>query len=282
MIPPDRPPFGVKEVVEACSDWLEKHDPAKRLHGHLYAIRSLEHTYHMAGQRGILLSLLRVERVIQSDHADRELFERAYGEAVVGRVAGRRLYEALKALAAHTRCPLCGIQAVAQVDHHAPKDKFPFLALTPLNLIAVCGTCNQLKSNTFEEDATREAVHPYFDKFGNDRWLHAQIDAAANGVAVYQAIPPATWPSTKALRVRRHFDKYNLSLRYKAEASHALARRKRADTRTFKEAGSAELRSLLSKEAEDQAAYDPNCWQAAFLSALADSNWYLNGGMQSI
>ncbi|MFF2523820.1 HNH endonuclease [Streptomyces liangshanensis] len=144
------------------------------------------------------------------------MFEEIYGEALRGRASGRKLYDAIKAVAADTRCPLCGIQAVAQVDHHAPKDKFPLLALTPMNLVAVCGPCNQFKSNAFGQESARGAIYPYFDDFGPTRWLFANIDHAAGGVAVFQETPPATWSATKATRLQRHFTKYHLADRYGA------------------------------------------------------------------
>ncbi|WP_432121574.1 HNH endonuclease [Streptomyces sp. S1] len=210
------------------------------------------------------------------------MFEEIYNQAVVDRAPGRKLYDAIKALAADTRCPLCGIQAVAQVDHHAPKDKFPLFALTPMNLVAVCGPCNQVKSNTFDQDPTREAIHPYFDDFGPERWLFADIDHAAGGVAVFHVTPPSTWPSTKAARLQRHFDKYHLADRYAAEAGHALSMRKRKDLKTLEESGCEGLRAQLVEDAGWYADYDPNGWQAALMFALSDSPWYLNGGMRDV
>ncbi|MFE5711967.1 HNH endonuclease [Streptomyces sp. NPDC056501] len=210
------------------------------------------------------------------------MFEEIYGTALRGRAPGRKLYDAIKALAADTRCPLCGIQAVAQVDHHAPKDKFPLLALTPLNLVAVCGPCNQAKSNVFDEEPAKEAIHPYFEGFGPERWLFARIDHANGGVAVFEATPPTTWYPTKAARLERHFARYHLADRYADEAGHALSMRKRKDLRTLEASSCTELRAQLLDEATWAAEYDPNGWLAAFLFALADSPWYLNGGMRDI
>ncbi|MFJ6904087.1 HNH endonuclease [Streptomyces griseoluteus] len=282
MLRPARPLFTVKEVVDACSAWLQKYGYADRVDEHLFGLRELEEKYRLAGQYGILLSFLLVELIAQEDHQDRAMFEEIYAQAVVGRAAGRRLYDAIKALAADNRCPLCGIQAVAQVDHHAPKDKFPLLALSPQNLVAVCGTCNQAKSNTFDQERSREAIHPYFDDFGSERWLSARIDSAAGGVAVFQVIPPGTWSDTKAARLRRHFTRYHLADRYRAEAGHALSMRKRKDTRTLEESGPDGLRDQLLADADEYSDYDPNSWQAALIFALADSSWYLTGGMRSI
>ncbi|MGW8955856.1 HNH endonuclease [Streptomyces sp. NPDC055709] len=282
MRQPTRPPFFVKEVVKACSQWLTDFGYADRVDAHLFGLTDLEVRYRQAGDQGILLSFLLAQLVPQANHQDRTMFEEIYSQALVSRGAGRKLYEAIKALAADTRCPLCGIQAVAQVDHHAPKDKFPLFALTPMNLVAVCGPCNQSKSNTFDREPTREAVHPYFEGFGPERWLFADIDDAAGGVAVFRATPPSTWHPTRAARLQRHFAKYHLADRYRAEAGHALAIRKGKDLRTLGDSGSAELQAQLLDDADMYAEYDPNSWHAALMFALADSPWYLNGGMRDI
>ncbi|MER5907466.1 HNH endonuclease [Streptomyces mirabilis] len=266
----------------ACSAWLEKYGYADRVDEHLLGLVALENRYRQAGNLGTHHSFLLAELTKQSNHQDRVMFEETYGQAMVGRTEGRKLYDVLKALAADARCPLCGVQAVAQVDHHAPKDKFPLLALTPLNLVAVCGTCNQTKSNTFDREPVRAEIHPYFDDLGAERWLFAHIDGAAGGVAVFQAKPPGTWPLIKAARLRHHFTKYHLADRYRVEAGQVLSIRKRKDTRTLDDSGSGGLRDQLLADADEYAHYDPNSWQAALIFALADSSWYLNGGMRGI
>ncbi|WP_328689949.1 HNH endonuclease [Streptomyces phaeochromogenes] len=282
MLWPAQPPFTVREVVVACSAWLKKYGYADRVDEHLLGLVALEDGYRKAGNLGTLHSFLMAERIEQTNHEDRAMFEETYGQAMVDRAPGRRLYDALKALAVDARCPLCGVQAVAQVDHHAPKDKFPLFALTPLNLVAVCGICNQAKSNTFDQELSRAEIHPYFDDLGAERWLFAHIDGAAGGVAVFQAKPPGTWPLIKAARLRRHFTKYHLADRYRVEAGHALSIRKRKDTRTLEESGPVELRGQLLADAGEYVDYNPNSWQAALVFALADSSWYLNGGMRDI
>jgi|tagenome__1003787_1003787.scaffolds.fasta_scaffold20935977_2 hypothetical protein len=282
MLRPTRPPFTVQEVVAACSAWLKKYGYADRVDEHLLGLVALEDGYREAGNLGILHSFLLGELINQRNHQDRAMFEEAYGQALVGRAAGRKLYDALKALAADTRCPLCGVQAVAQVDHHAPKDKFPLLALTPLNLVAVCGTCNQTKSNTFDPEPIRAEIHPYFDDLGAERWLFAHIDGTVGGVAVFQAKAPGTWPLIKAAQLRHHFTKYHLADRYRDEAGHALSMRKRKDTKVLDESGPEVLRDQLLTDADEYAHYNPNGWQTALTFALARSSWYLNGGMRGI
>lgn len=72
---------------------------------------------------------------------------------------GPKLYNAIKAGAAHGACALCGLPQASQVDQYAPKADFPLLALTPLHFSPVCGPCNQGKSNKLATLNSREAFH---------------------------------------------------------------------------------------------------------------------------
>lgn len=49
-----------------------------------------------------------------------------------------------------------------QVDHYAPRSKYPWFALSLKNLIPVCGNCNQRKGDTDEF-----VLYPYEESFGN-------------------------------------------------------------------------------------------------------------------
>lgn len=62
-----------------------------------------------------------------------------------------------------------GSKAVAQLDHYYPKGKYPLYALLLYNLIPVCGSCNQGKSEEvgkviypFSKQANEENKAPYF------------------------------------------------------------------------------------------------------------------------
>ncbi|GAA0324800.1 hypothetical protein GCM10010302_74920 [Streptomyces polychromogenes] len=60
--------------------------------------------------------------------------------------------DALKAAAIYG-CTICGVAKPEQIDHHAPKNLYPLLALTPLNLVPACGLCNQGKGRYFYTEA---------------------------------------------------------------------------------------------------------------------------------
>lgn len=69
-------------------------------------------------------------------------------------------------------CPYCnrlftttvtkGKQIGPQLDHYRSKSKYPFLALSILNLVPCCGVCNLIKG-----DDSTEILYPYEEEMGN-------------------------------------------------------------------------------------------------------------------
>lgn len=56
-------------------------------------------------------------------------------------------------------CPMCGIQPPSQLDHQSPRSKFKSLSVSRLNLVPVCGVCNNKKRAQDSDDF----IHPYYD-----------------------------------------------------------------------------------------------------------------------
>ncbi|MFD7732156.1 hypothetical protein ACFV6F_17420 [Kitasatospora phosalacinea] len=239
----------------------------------------LEERYRTAGEAGLLVPLLAAELQSQAGDADRDVLGATYKRALVGG-GGRKLYDALKA-AAPFGCTICGLGKVAELDHHAPKTTFPLLALTPLNLLPVCGPCNRSKSNSFTVDLAEEPFHPYFDDLGTPRWLFAEIHSANGGaVAEFSVRPPDDWPERKAKRLVHHFK--NRLANFADETTRPLANRRRRDMRMLDSLGPEQLRAHILEEADSHAAVDPNDWETAWLYGLANCDWYLIGGMKEI
>lgn len=62
------------------------------------------------------------------------------------------------------RCPICDCSfAYSQVtlDHILPKSKFPFLSITPINLVPTCYNCNMRKNDGIPS----KVLNPYFHGF---------------------------------------------------------------------------------------------------------------------
>lgn len=63
------------------------------------------------------------------------------------------------------KCPMCGIGEPSQLDHQLPKSKYKSLSLCRLNLVPVCGVCNNKKR---DKDPVM-FIHPYYQDFPNDK-----------------------------------------------------------------------------------------------------------------
>lgn len=57
-----------------------------------------------------------------------------------------------------------------QFDHYLPKSKYPYYAVSILNLIPSCGLCNQSKNA--EDD--KRVLYPYSEEFGDDVVFHTE------------------------------------------------------------------------------------------------------------
>ncbi|MDQ0956371.1 hypothetical protein QFZ66_000249 [Streptomyces sp. B4I13] len=282
MLWPPRPGITVKHVLNACMRWLAKKEWDELLQGRLPELIETQERYRAAADTGQLLALLISELHAQSTDPDKYRLNATYDKAFVGG-GGRKLYNAIKAAAIHGACTMCGVGEASTLDHHAPKDSFPLLALTPLNLVPACVPCNQGKSKNFSTNAAEEPFHPYFDDLGTVRWLHAEVRHVDGGGAVeFFVRPPADWSQIKAQRLAHHFTRHKLGTKYEFAASRRLATRRRKDTHLLESSGPEVLRATLIEDADSCAAFDPNDWETALLYALADSDWYINGGMKDI
>lgn len=91
-------------------------------------------------------------------------------------------------------CPYCnriytvtltekGHRSRPQFDHYLSKSKYPYFAISLLNLIPCCGLCNQAKSN--KED---QILYPYFEEMGTDVMFRTK---AENGLTYLTGCPSA-------------------------------------------------------------------------------------------
>ena len=79
---------------------------------------------------------------------------------------GQKLYYIRKELFKSADiCPMCGIGEPSQLDHQLPRDKYKSLSLCRLNLVPVCGVCNNKKR---DKDPVM-FIHPYYQDFPNDK-----------------------------------------------------------------------------------------------------------------
>lgn len=58
-------------------------------------------------------------------------------------------------------CPMCGVGEPSQLDHQMPRCDYKSLSLCRLNLVPLCGVCNNKKRAKDSNDF----IHPYYAKF---------------------------------------------------------------------------------------------------------------------
>ncbi|MFC8350805.1 HNH endonuclease [Streptomyces sp. NPDC057280] len=207
-------------------------------------------------------------------HAD--LLENVYTQRLVGENGpGRHIYNELRA-SAH-RCPLCGVGRVTTLDHHLPKTKYQYLAVTPTNLLPACADCNKKKASTAPGTAAEQTLHPYFDNIDKDIWLTATVIEDIPCTLQFAVTPPTHWPPELIRRVEGHFLAFGLGELYALQASDELVGLNHHFIALAGQ-GPETLTAYLAEIADSHAAVRRNHWQTATYRALERSTWFCTGG----
>lgn len=192
---------------------------------------------------------------------------------------GRSTYDKLLAAPVYGRCPLCGQRAVSTLDHHLPKDKYPALAVAPINLIPACAECNKLKTNTMPQSQEEQTLHPYFDDIEGDRWLQAEIIEDIPTALRFFVQPPREWDFVKASRTCYHFNVFKLASLYASYAAEELSNIRYSLKKLSSCAGAVGVRKHLQGQEETYEAVHFNSWQTAMYKALVRSQWFCEIGL---
>ncbi|MGY6275717.1 HNH endonuclease [Methylomonas sp. MgM2] len=140
---------------------------------------------------------------------------------------GRIIYDALLA-SANEKCPFCGgIGRPRNLDHYLPKAYFPQFSVLPKNLIPSCRDCNMDgKGPGFATTAGDQIIQPYLDSahFFEEQWVFANYKPGNNepGVIEYFVNPPEHWDEFDKCRVKKHFNDFDISIRFSKEAGARL------------------------------------------------------------
>ncbi|ELP5931455.1 HNH endonuclease [Vibrio vulnificus] len=162
-------------------------------------------------------------------HLKKSDLVKLYDIYVVGKSKpARAVYDALM-IAANDKCPFCGgIGRPRNLDHYLPKAHYPQFSIVPVNLVPSCRDCNMDgKGQAFATVASDQVLQPYLDddRFFSEQWLFARyLPGAADepGVIEYFVSPPQNWEPIDKQRVKKHFDDFDLGLRFSKEASSRL------------------------------------------------------------
>ncbi len=194
------------------------------------------------------------------------------------KAVGRFIYDDLMLAAPFGRCPLCGQRSVSTLDHILPKTLYPALSVTPLNLIPACADCNHAKSNVSPTSVDDEPIHPYYDEFDNELWLHADVVQGSPPAVAFCVTPPVDWPDSVKHRVVKHFSMFKLATLYASQAAQELNSIKYSLSQLFDRGGETAVQQHLSEQADSRRAAHVNSWQTATYTALARDNWFCQEG----
>lgn len=193
----------------------------------------------------------------------------------------RWAYDILRNAAPHKRCPLCGVGTVGGLDHHLPKSKYPDLSVAPQNLVPACDYCNSAKRAAYPKDAGSQTIHPYFDDFTREQWLHAEIVVGRPVAITFKVTPPSSWGSISSARVESHFRVCKLGVLFASNANDELVTWKKPLTKLFLKGGATIVSERLLEEA-DRYAHNLNSWQHAMYIRLGNDPWFCGVGFNDI
>lgn len=201
---------------------------------------------------------------------------------VGGNAKQRAVYNRLKAGAVDDLCPFCNHRDVYDLDHFLPKESFHLLAVNPWNLVPICKECNTNKKAHKADQATNELFHPYFD-VPSGRWLAAEVRSGVRPTLRFIVIAPHGWSEIDIKRVKFQFDRLKLNRLYGAQTGaeiRVLATSLLGIYRDGGPEGADRVRRKLRELADDRLPAGMNDWKMAMFSAMADSDWYCQGGFK--
>ena len=190
---------------------------------------------------------------------------------------GRDFYDKLLISAPYNTCPYCTIKNVTTIDHFLPKSEYPFLSVTPTNLVPSCRDCNTDKKVSYPTNRDDQTFHPYFDIVDNEPWIIAELLRTEPLSFHFKVQRIPTWDDNKFNRSTAHFKGYNINELFSNEANRELRTRQRLfkghiqrnRTELINHLNETYLSCLDSVGLLD--------WQTIMYQCLINDEWFLNG-----
>jgi CHASE2 domain len=178
-------------------------------------------------------------------------------------------------------CPLCGQGRVGALDHYLPQSAYPDYVVLPANLVPACTDCNQAKRAWFAKSADDQILHPYFDDFSGDQWLHAKVIPGQSPAVKFYADGPAHWSPVDRARVESHFRVFKLARLFTTHAGSELGSIRSHLVQELK-GDTGRIKDHLLEQANSRRAAFLNSWQTAMYVALSTDAWFLSSGFAKI
>jgi hypothetical protein len=222
-------------------------------------------------------------------------FRDKYGAKL--RVAYKKTYEgkelywlrtALQSVAGN-RCPSCGGARPVTLDHHLAQTPFPEFAIFPLNLVAMCGPCNQRKSATTGKTIATSFIHPYLDNIPAVSFFTATVARADGSYTVSFAFTSADIPDVVlAKRMQRQLDRVDFNKALLPEVGELLNELAlRIEHEIVKPNANVINQAVIEAYLNANAAriekqHRVGFWQAIMSRALANDAGFCSGGYRDL
>lgn len=194
---------------------------------------------------------------------------------------GREYYDEIKESSEFNICPLCGHRTVEQVDHYLPKSRFPSLVVVPVNLVPSCEKCNKIKLDDVPDAPEEQTLHPYYDNVTAYQWLFAEVRETSPASFLFLVRSVVEFDEELNARIKYHFETLELKVLYASQTGAFISDIRHRLIDLHARGGMDEVRSYLREEEESRTRNNINSWQRAMFQALADSDWFCDGGFNA-
>lgn len=162
------------------------------------------------------------------------------------------------------KCPYCSINMPQQLDHYMDKAHYGQLAVCRLNLVPLCGTCNNKKG----EISYTDFIHPYYQSFPDADFLEADCKIVNNRVVVsFKVDRVALNDNALADKIEKQMKHINLRSRIRKAMTEFLSQ----TFLVFIGSTDKELKMFLSRYvANVSLLYGRNDWRTALIRGLVN------------
>lgn len=223
-------------------------------------------------------TLFQMPRGIPHDISiDKDALVKFYDYRMLVRENARKFYDALLLSTPNNVCPYCTIKYVKTIDHFLPKSEYPYLSVTPSNLVPSCRDCNTEKKISYPIDNDTQTFHPYFDIVDNEPWIKAELNQTEPLSFQFSVERLPHWNDNKFNRSINHFNAYSINELFSNEANRELFTRKFQFKELFNR-NQNQLRDHINETynscLNSVGVLD---WQTIMYRYLKDNDWFLQG-----
>lgn len=239
------------------------------------ALETLEEEFISKTEDNTLFEISR--GIPDSISLDKKTLVKFYEYRILEKENGRKFYDKLILSIPHNICPYCTIKNVTTVDHFLPKSEYPFLSVTPANLVPSCRDCNTDKKVSYPTNRDDQTFHPYFDIVDNEPWIIAELLRAEPLSFHFKVQRMPTWDDNKYNRSLTHFDAYKINELFSSEANKEL-RGRRLFFKRHIQRNRTELIDHLNETYQSYLdSFGLLDWRTVMYNCLINDDWFLDG-----